>query len=314
MTGEEMLRAREQHPDMKLVELADLLNVNYNTLRGRLSEARRGFKPAPDFSRFYPRPDVPLLIHSDNCIVTGDIQLPTTSGTWVELMCLVAERNLPRKGRRLVITGDLLNNDAFSGYEPETELPSLSQEVQAVDEFIGYCFEFFDFVDWTAGNHERRAQKRTGNVLNYDLFTRMVLGRNQNRVRTSKLGYAYLTTSRDRWLLAHPRGYRKDALLLANELAQKEQSNVVCFHEHHLGISYDRFKRYILINAGGLFERRAMSYAVLDPSPMPNMQNGVVMFRNGYPHLLGPDGFTDWSIWLGDADAGEETWSLGKAA
>ena len=308
MTREEALKAHERRPDLNLRELADVLSVNYNTLRRQISEARRAVAPAPDFSAYYPRPDVPLLIHCDNCIVTGDIQLPTTSGTWVELMCAVADTNLPRRGRRLGSAGDLLNNDAFSAYEPETETPSLTQEVAAVDAFLNYCFEYFDFIDWTAGNHERRAQKRTGNVLNYDLFTRMVLGHNQHRVRTSKLGYAYLHTSRDRWFLAHPRGYRKDALLLANELAQKEQSNIVCFHEHHLGVSYDRFKRYILINAGGLFERKAMSYAVLDPSPMPHMQNGFVMMRNGYPHLLGPDGFTDWSMWLGDEAVEVQDW------
>lgn len=312
MTGEEMLRARNEHPDMKLTELADRLGVNYNTLRGRLSEARRGLKPAPDFSRYYPPVEAPLTIRADNCVVVGDIQLPTTSSRWVELMTAVANANLPRAGRVLILAGDLVNNDAFSGYEPEDFQPTATQEYKALQEFMGYVSQYFERIYWFFGNHERRAQKRTNNIIPPYLFAAMLLGRWADRVTVSKYGYAYLET-REKWLLSHQKEYSRLQLKTASQLAQAYLCNVIAMHQHHLARGWDDYKRFQVIDAGGLFEQRAMGYATLDPTTKARMCNGFVMFVDGYPHLFGPEGFTDYRWWMRE-DTEDEAGSLRMAA
>lgn len=303
MTGDDYLRERARYPELRVVDVAKRLGVNYNTFRARMSEARRGIvrrrhQPAPDFRQYHPAVEDVLTIRADNCIVTGDIQLPTTSQQWVELMCEVADSSLPEAGRTLIIAGDLVNNDAFSSYEPEDFQPTLSQEYRALQAFLDYVTEYFERVYWFYGNHERRAQKRTGNIIPPYLFAAMMLGRHAERVTVSKYGYAFLET-RERWLLSHQREYSRLQLKTANQLAQAYQMNVVAFHQHHLAHGYDDYKRYQVIDAGGLFAREAMGYATLDPTTKARMSNGFVLFRNGYPHLFGPPGFTDYELWLG---------------
>lgn len=252
------------------------------------------------YSEFYAPLGAPWQFDFDDCVVFADVQIPHTRDEWVDLVCEVGKRHLPAGQRKAIIAGDLLNMDAFSGYDPETNLPSLGQEVAAARQFWRDILNVYDEVWWFWGNHEYRATRKTRAQIEPFLLAELVLGKmnDDSRVHVSHWGYAYLDTSMDNWLLAHGKNYSVQTLNVAEWLSWKYQRNVVSFHEHHLGRGYDRFGNFQIINGGGLFNYDDMPYAQIHASKSPAMVNGFVLFKDGYPHVLGPEGFTRWSDWL----------------
>jgi hypothetical protein len=86
--------------------------------------------------------------------------------------------------------------------------------------------------------------------------------------------------------------------VVASDLAQKYQQHIIGFHEHHLGMGWDRYKRYVVISGGCLVDVSKLAYVNLDDNRAAGMINGFVMLRNGTPYLFGPEPFTDWDRWL----------------
>lgn len=285
-------------------------HMTYGQAAGLIWRYQQSLKSlnSASFSGHYKPLGKPWDMEMDDCIVAADVQLPHTQEMWIDLLCMTAQKHLKRP-RKLILAGDLLNNDAFSGYEPDNELPSLKDEIDAAQSFFRQILLYFDEVSWFWGNHERRATRRTKNALTPYLMGQLVLGPllHLGKVKLSHWGYMFLQTSRQKWVIAHGRNYSVQQLSVAEWLSWKYQRNVISFHEHHLAHGYDRYGHFQVINGGGLFDQAEMGYAMLDASKSPNMVNGFVLFKDGYPHVLGPDGFTDWSRWLPDGTAQQTT-------
>lgn len=251
------------------------------------------------YSDFYLPLGAPWQLELDDCVVFADVQIPHTRDEWVDLVCDIGKKHLGTP-RTAIIAGDLLNLDAFNGYDPETQLPTLGAEVAAARQFWRSILAVFDQVYWFWGNHEYRATKRTRAEVQPYLLADLVLGKlnDEERIHVSHWGYTFLDTTQDRWIIAHGKNYSVQTLNVAEWLSWKYQRNVISFHEHHLGRGYDRFGNFQLINGGGLFDYEQMGYAQIHASKSPAMVNGFVIFKDGYPYLLGPEGFTRWSDWL----------------
>lgn len=234
-----------------------------------------------------------------NTITAGDIHLNTTKMQLFKKLLAVAQSHLDRP-RRFIIAGDLLNAEAFGGYPAITPLPSFSRELQAAREFIKLALTVFDEVDIIPGNHDRRVQKATSNAISLEDLKRIVSG--DERVKISQWGHCVLTTSRGDYRITHGSEYSVNQLVVADQLAQKYGQHIVSWHEHHCAIGMDRFKKYIIVNGGGLFDQESMAYTQLDDNKKPRMANGFVLIKNGYPHLFS-DTFTDWSMWIDDEEA-----------
>ena len=248
------------------------------------------------YSDFYPPLGEAWTLELDDCVICADVQLPHTKDEWVDRLCAVGKQHLPKGNRTLVCAGDVVNMDAFSDYEPENPLPSLSQELGAADKFWKDVLRVYDTVYWFMGNHEYRATKRTKAQITPYLLARMVLGRHydEERTRISHWGYLFLNTSQGKWIVAHGKNYSVQSLSVGEWLSWKYNLNVISFHQHHLARGYDRFGRFQVIDGGGLFEQSQMGYAVTHASKSANMVNGFVLMKDSVAHLLGPDGFTDW--------------------
>lgn len=234
-----------------------------------------------------------------DCLIVGDVQIPTTSYDWLRRVLDVGRRYL-KAPRRLIVAGDLINADAFSGYESDEPVPGFSHEVQAGRAFFAEMLTVFDEVYWFVGNHERRVGKKTRAAITAPMLLSLLT--HDPRVHISKWGHCIIRNPNGAdWRITHARNYSVNALVVADTLAQKYQQNIIQHHEHHIGKTMDRFKRYTIVNNGGLFDQRSMAYAVLDDSKSPNMANGFTLMRRGYVDVLGPDGFTDWGRWLDTA-------------
>jgi hypothetical protein len=286
-------------------QLAAEVGVSYGALAGKFwrYEQHTSERALPAaFPTFYKRMPDPWRFEWDDFMTFADVQLPHVAETWLDRACLIGERYLTYP-RRLIIAGDLVNLDAFGQYDPQMDnLPTLGDELKSAVAFFSQVLHTFQEVYWFFGNHERRGTKATKGTLAPLTVAQLVLGQATalDRVQVSPLGYCYVTSGGREWIIAHGKNYSVQQLNVAEWLSWKYKRNVVSFHEHHLATGFDRYKQFQLINGGGLFQADQLGYAVTDASKSANMMNGFVLFRRGVPHLFGPDGFTDWRLWIED--------------
>ncbi len=272
------------------------LGITYDAFHGRLWRASRNAGDRPDlFDRGGAKSHGAPLRISGDCVVTGDWQLPTTNYDFTALPMAIGEKYLTGE-RTLIIAGDFINADAFSTYDSDLPTPAFEQELAAAEWLIAEMLTVFDKIYWIAGNHERRFGKRTHSALNMNHLKRLI--RDDPRLIVSNWGHMVVETATGEWRITHGRNYSVNTLTVASELAQKFQQHIIGHHQHHIGMSYDRFGRYILVDNGGIFAPNQMDYAILDDSKSPAMKVGFTLLQNGVATLFGAHPFTDWQRWL----------------
>lgn len=234
----------------------------------------------------------PLQLSGDYMIV-GDVHVPTTDYRLAQLVARVGKKHLTNP--RLIIGGDFFNFDAFSNYPAVVPSYSWREERKAAECLLSEWLETFTDIVIIMGNHDRRIQRWSmGALEESDIFGMVV---SSPKVKVSNVGWLTVTTSQGVYRVTHARNYSVNRLTVADQLAQKFQQNIIQFHEHHLGLSFDKFGRWLIVNGGGLFDPSQMVYARLDDNKSPAMVPGFVMLKNGVPHLFG-DRLTDWAEWL----------------
>lgn len=268
--------------------LAERYGLNPDSVRGRISRYRRQHV----VTRLENTHGKPWALPPGEYVVTGDYQIDTHDAHFVERMLAVSAQ-LARP-RSLIIAGDFINADAFSTYDTDVSLSSFDAEVSAGRAVFAQLLSVFGRVYWLWGNHERRVGKRTRAALQ-PRHLWALMGADK-RVEVSVWGHCVIENDNGHdWRITHGSEYSVNQLTVADMLAQKYQQNIISHHEHHLAVGWDRFKRYVIVNNGGLFEQADMPYVVLDDSKRPRMQNGFTVLSWGYPQVYGPEPFTNWA-------------------
>lgn len=229
----------------------------------------------------------PLEISGD-FVICGDAHNPYCDYQLLERLCKVARRE---KITALIHVGDWWNFDNFSFYPPLMVPPSWKTEkrtAKAVAKRLAYTFKD---IYMTMGNHDRRRTKATqGEEDDEDVFSPIAsVVRN---LRTTIYGWLDVISGGVRWRLTHPKNYSVNQLVVADQLAQKFDCNIISFHEHHLAIGYDRYKRHVIVN-GGMLATGRFPYVHLDDSKAAGMAKGFVVLKRGIATIYG-DGLTDW--------------------
>jgi DNA-binding Lrp family transcriptional regulator len=230
-------------------------------------------------------------------IVVGDVHLNTTNKGFMQRPLQVAERMLTGQ-RRLMISGDLLNADSWSTYDSITPLPSFGKELRAARYFFDMYLEVFDEIWVTQGNHDRRIQKQSKNAISPEDLMRMIS--HDPRIKVSHWGHAVIDTPTGEWRCTHGSEFSVNTLVVADQMAQKYKQHIISHHQHHCSIGWDRYKRFVIIDNGGLFDEDSLAYVMLDDNKRPRMANGFTALVNGTPYLFGQSPMTDWSWWIQD--------------
>lgn len=279
----------ELHRDgLDYTTLARKFGLNADSVRGRVSRYRAKHVT----TRLEVEQGKPWTLQPGEYVITGDYQIDTHDEHFVKRMLVVARKlDAPRA---LIIAGDFINAEAFSAYESDVPPPAFDDEIEAGRAVFKLLLDTFDAIYWLMGNHERRASKRTRAALQPRHLWALLA--NDKRVHVSNWGHCVIkNTNGHDWRVTHGRNYSVNQLNVADTLAQKYQQNIISHHEHHLAIGWDRYKRYVIVNNGGLFSQQDMAYAVLDDSKNANMQNGFTVLSWGYPAVYGPPPFTNWN-------------------
>jgi hypothetical protein len=229
----------------------------------------------------------------EDFMVIGDVQLPTTDYDFAMLPCMIAKKHL-RKPRRLIISGDLYNMDAWSKYPSIISTPSWEMERDAARNLLTIYAQTFDEMWMLSGNHERRILEKLNGQ--YDINDVLASSLPGGKIKATVLDRCTVNTSKGAYTVLHGDNYAKKSLNNADEWAQKFQTNIISHHEHHTAMGMDRYDRYYIINNGGLFDSKKMSYVQVKSNTCAGMSQGFTMVKNGYPHLFGK--FTDWNSWL----------------
>jgi hypothetical protein len=235
----------------------------------------------------------PLTLEGDWMIV-GDVHVPTIDWGLAQLMVQVARKHL--KHPRLLIAGDYFSMDSFSNYEPTVSPPSLAQELKAGETLLKEWLGTFEQIVALMGNHDRRLTKKTHAAISGADVYRMMT--HDPKLTVSNFGWCIIQTPCGNYRVTHPRDYSTNQLAAVSEMANKYQSHVIGFHEHHLGKGWDRYGHWLVVNGGGLFDASQLAYAVLDDSKAPAMKPGFVLLKNGTPHVFGKSPYTNWSDWI----------------
>lgn len=287
----------ELNRDKKLTyaELGEMFDLTRGTVAGRIfrykqSLLKNGIEPQSDL--FTVHIGEPLTLEGDWMIV-GDVHVPTTDYDFAQLPAAIAKKY---KVKNLLIAGDLYNMDHFSVYPKRIDHATWHQEKKAAKQLVGEWCAVFDRVVLLMGNHERRLQKLADGAFDDgDIFAELLKSR---KIESSDFGWCTIETDTGMWRPTHPRNYSINQLVVADALASKHQMHIIGHHEHHLAKGWDRYKNYVVVNNGGLFDVTKMAYVNMDDSKSAGMAKGFTMLKDGHPYLFGEAPFTDWSFWL----------------
>jgi hypothetical protein len=286
---------RAANPNLTTLQHSMMMGMRHEVYLARMAVARQRREIANIAGQYAFSLGRPLHFEGD-MMVTGDPHAPFISYEWLERLVRVAKIELV-KPRRLGVIGDWMNADKWSRFPHITVPPKWADERDSLKGMIDYLLSTFDEIFFLMGNHDRRVQKgNNGEFDDTDIIG--MINSNRERVKSSNFGWCTVDSSGVMWRLTHPKNYRQQQLSVASELAEKYHQNIISFHEHHLFLGWDKFKRYIIVNGGCLADFSKFAYVNLDDSTSAGMQNGFVMLRNGTPYLFGPQPFTDWSRWL----------------
>lgn len=246
------------------------------------------------------------LHYEGDCIVVGDVHVPTTDWEFTARVAQVAENWLPPGNRVLCIVGDLINADAMSKYDHIVPPISIDDELKAARALIQHWLTVFDRIYYGMGNHEFRILKDGWGTLLFELL-------GDARLTVSKYTHMTVESGGIHWLLTHQRNYSRIKGRVADQLALKFQTNVITHHEHHVAIQRDTYNHYTIVNNGTLADPEKLAYVQLVQSTSAEMCQGFTLLHSGTAHLLTPyETFTNWSHWLPPRQAKQQ--GKGKAA
>jgi hypothetical protein len=289
-------------------DLATKYGLNVDSVRSRASRERRRQIEPPHYvftgdddppSGAQPVYDGHLHIHADELMITGDLHIPSMNYPMVAAMIeLALKRMKPPRG--LLICGDLSNGDLDSAHAALAPTVSRQRELKMLEDVLGWLLMTFDTIWLTPGNHLRnRLMKTLSADITPNQIKRLFTPPGAlDRVTFSWYDLVEVTSGGEPWIVTHQYAYRQTKLSIANELAQKYQSNTITFHQHHSAVGRDKYNRFTVVDCGGLHDQEQMAYVQLVPNVRPVMNNGIVYLNEGTAHLLTPyKTFTDWRMW-----------------
>jgi hypothetical protein len=300
LTGEYLYNLK-QHTGKTRAEIAEMVGLSMGAVGGRIWRYRQtlnGSMTPEDHAGlqlFNIILGQPLELTGD-FVVVSDVQAPTVHLDFARLVMPTAQRYGIRE---MILLGDFLNMDYASLYPIITPHPQGTSEIAAARYLIDEWLQYFTRIIWLPGNHEDRWLKL--NRGNFEMKQLASMITKSDRVEVSNFDHCWIDTPRGRWFCCHGTNYSINQLVVADQLAQKYQAHVICGHQHHLAMGWDRYKHYMIVDNGGLFDADKMAYVSMRASKFAGMQIGFSLLKDGYPALFGPEPFTDWQTILEDA-------------
>lgn len=241
---------------------------NYRTPRGRAAD---------------PPPLIPIEAEQirleGDFAVSSDWHAPLTK---YDILHRFLDESHEANLTRLIIAGDLTNQDALAGHEEKQKDAGLEPEMEHLHYSIDAALDVFDEIVVTLGNHDRHAAQKL--QVSFDRSIRMLLAdlapEKLKRIRVTALDSVIVDTERGEWLVCHTRSYSRLPLAYPNKLALRHGMHVAGGHRHHHAIGKAANGKTI-VELGGLMDAERMAYTKRYTNDLPTMCNGYGLLIDG---------------------------------
>lgn len=183
---------------------------------------------------------------------------------------------------RLIIAGDLTNQDALAGHEEKQVGAELEPEMSHLHYAVDSALDVFDEILIGLGNHDRHAKNKLG--ITFDRSIRMLLAgmdpAKLARIRVTARDSVIVDTERGPWLICHTRSYSRLPLVYPNKLALRHGMHIAAGHRHHHAIG-KAANGHTIVELGGLHDATRMSYVNRYTNDLPLMANGYMLLIDG---------------------------------
>lgn len=266
------------------VAIAQELGVGEASVRRGLVKAgyKRHLLPLDKPARYEFDLDEPTVLRDIPVMIAADLHNPLYDPEWVNRMISTAR---VEEIKTLVMGGDFFNFDALSQYDPKQEDAGLEREWREGLRVMDVLLETFDRIIYVWGNHDARLHRALGFKTRFATAMQMVFGslgaEALKRIEFSNLDHCWIEyTNEDgsvddvnRWYICHPANYSRVPLSTPRRLAAIKNANVITAHSHHCAVGYAENGRYVVAEAGGLFDADKTAY-LQRSTTFPRWQNG----------------------------------------
>ena len=241
----------------------------------RIDAAMGGWEPE-DLS-------IRTVVEEERIIVASDVQIPYFDRDLMRRMFHIAKA---LRIEAIVWLGDLMDMPIFSSFGVDDPTTRFERESRITEAVLREAAELGVRQYWSYGNHEARLLKKFVGELSMERLA-YTIGVS-DMIRSGKLVTSdnpTLTTGYN-WQLTHPAQYGSSPLVTPGYIADLEQQHVVAGHAHHWAMGKSPSGKFMVIEAGGLFEPRNMRYIQHRPSKHRAQCKGFVILEHGFPHLV----------------------------
>jgi hypothetical protein len=183
---------------------------------------------------------------------------------------------------RLIIAGDLTNQDALTNHEDKQAGAHMGAEIEHLHYSITTALDAFDEIVISVGNHDRHLAQKA--KVSFDKSLRMLLAdvpaEKYGRITVTGRDYAIVHTDAGPWRICHTYSYSRLPLNYPNRLALRHGMHIAAGHRHHHAIGIAANGKTI-VELGGLMDPARLKYANKWTNDLPEMQNGYGLLVGG---------------------------------
>lgn len=212
-------------------------------------------------------------------LIINDVHLPLTD---FELATKAIQHAEEEGCKVCVIGGDLFNMGATSKWRKLAPTVSLVDELRLSRYFLKMLTDVFDKIYVIAGNHDRwywNVEERFDFESLVSLVTDEV---ETGKVVVSPYSEIKIIFHGNTWLVVHQKEARKNYWSIADQIAQKYQTNVIITHVHKNLLARDSYDRYTVASIGGLHNPELQEYIGLMTTTQQTQQQGYgILYPEG---------------------------------
>lgn len=230
-----------------------------------------------------PRFDKPLHIEADRALLMFDPHAPFHDADWCNRVIGLA---LSYDVDTAAVAGDLVDFTAFSKWGRQERVEAEDEIASAIQFIKALCASFKRLI-YSAGNHENRLPRITGNLL--ALRNTMEMFINGTHTEVTDYHWFELISGGEKYYIEHPKNASINATVVPKKLASKYLCHVVAGHGHLWGITRDPSNSFWCIDSGVCADPERLAYTRKVHSTRPKEVQDAVLILDGIPILLSPD-------------------------
>ena len=211
-----------------------------------------------------------------NCMILADMHIPNVNYGWLKTAMECAEI---ADVDTIIHAGDLLDMAQF--FKPDLSSVSIKEEMDTAREVTQWIDKLGFRQVYLPGNHEARLNRITNGQIGMWVFDDYL----KNTCEITELAWVEIEGF---GRVCHPGNYSKIQLSVPAELSARHECGIIGTHSHHAATGWSRSGKHQILEAGIMADVRRAYYKTRVMVRSSEWQNGCVIVKEDYAHLLHP--------------------------